>query len=574
MNRHVRATVVHERQALRPDDEPCCACLRTVARHGAGGGTCHCCQAYACGRCLQKRADSDVCTRCTPCAPELQSTGDRYEEVPFCAFRDLCQCCSHPIGHGNNRWCFRCHRWFCPGCLGAILQTKPAQYLCVECVRQQKDDDDEERPATPLSLPTPQLPMPDLADIDVSVQNIVYTTDVGTRLKLPHVARALQYMGAEFNLRRFAAVILRFVDRHAGGQAIAGVRGQAGADQPTTLSYGRARVAVLLSSAGKIVCTGSKHAAQARIVVYRVANALRQIGYDDAHITSLNVQNWVGRVHLPAQINQGELARVLSEYCSYDPELFPGVVMRKRELFGPIAILIFRSGKMVITGAKSLSDARSALTQALPMIWPFAMRAEAGAIGGAVGAVGADIVSKPRSYMRDPFVRPVAELNCEVEEFVRGMLHEMGADREPKREPKRKREPTTELRTKRRRRRTAPPPSSPPPLEGKCLVAVPSNEDGALHRCLRETLFALRLKHSHAEMRDRAYTLLAPDFFRALTRALIPGQRCSVESFRGTFNAQWSAFEDRQEGQMALRLMLHTIHDEVLDALLGRMLVR
>ena len=41
-------------------------------------------------------------------------------------------------------------------------------------------------------------------------------------------------------------------------------------------------------------------------------------------------------------------------FCTYQPNLFPGLIYRPSDM--PIVLLIFYSGKVVITGAKSMAD--------------------------------------------------------------------------------------------------------------------------------------------------------------------------------------------------------------------------
>lgn len=60
------------------------------------------------------------------------------------------------------------------------------------------------------------------------------------------------------------------------------------------------------------------------------------------------------------------IANKHNEYCSYEPEVFPGLVYRMME--PKIVLLIFVSGKVVITGAKSKSDIDSAFERIYPVL--------------------------------------------------------------------------------------------------------------------------------------------------------------------------------------------------------------
>jgi len=68
----------------------------------------------------------------------------------------------------------------------------------------------------------------------------------------------------------------------------------------------------------------------------------------------------------PTVLNLDEVAFTLEE-TEFNPETFPGVVMKIDEMCGDpphqlkVAILLFSSGKIVCTGAKSLQDAKDAV---------------------------------------------------------------------------------------------------------------------------------------------------------------------------------------------------------------------
>lgn len=55
----------------------------------------------------------------------------------------------------------------------------------------------------------------------------------------------------------------------------------------------------------------------------------------------------------------------------YEPEIFPGLIYRKYQQQKKITLLIFVSGKVVITGAKSVDDIDSAFRYILPFLEQF-----------------------------------------------------------------------------------------------------------------------------------------------------------------------------------------------------------
>lgn len=77
----------------------------------------------------------------------------------------------------------------------------------------------------------------------------------------------------------------------------------------------------------------------------------------------------VGTADVGFPIRLEGLVYAHSQFASYEPELFPGLIYR---LVNPrVVFLIFVSGKVVITGAKKESDLSSALTKLYPVLVEF-----------------------------------------------------------------------------------------------------------------------------------------------------------------------------------------------------------
>ncbi len=72
------------------------------------------------------------------------------------------------------------------------------------------------------------------------------------------------------------------------------------------------------------------------------------------------VQNIVASADLRSVVNLNAVALGLGlENIEYEPEQFPGLVYRMDD--PKVVILLFGSGKLVITGGKSISDCEKAL---------------------------------------------------------------------------------------------------------------------------------------------------------------------------------------------------------------------
>jgi len=113
------------------------------------------------------------------------------------------------------------------------------------------------------------------------------------------------------------------------------------------------KTATLLFSTGKMVCTGSKSEDMAKKAVKTVVQKLRKEGIKIKKEAVVTVQNIVSSINLGARINLEKAARTLPR-SMYEPEQFPGVIHRM--LDPKTVILIFASGKLVCTGAKTEKD--------------------------------------------------------------------------------------------------------------------------------------------------------------------------------------------------------------------------
>ncbi|PRD39237.1 UNVERIFIED_CONTAM: TATA-box-binding protein [Trichonephila clavipes] len=108
-----------------------------------------------------------------------------------------------------------------------------------------------------LTLP----PFPGIAKLS---ENIVSTVNLGCKLDLKKIA--LHARNAEYNPKRFAAVIMRIREP---------------------------RTTALIFSSGKMVCTGAKSEEQSRLAARKYARIVQKLGFD-AKFLDFKIQNMVG----------------------------------------------------------------------------------------------------------------------------------------------------------------------------------------------------------------------------------------------------------------------------------------
>jgi transcription initiation factor TFIID TATA-box-binding protein len=103
-------------------------------------------------------------------------------------------------------------------------------------------------PMTPMTPITPSSTDPGIVP---QLQNIVSTVNLGCKLDLKKIA--LHARNAEYNPKRFAAVIMRIREP---------------------------RTTALIFSSGKMVCTGAKSEEQSRLAARKYARIVQKLGFD------------------------------------------------------------------------------------------------------------------------------------------------------------------------------------------------------------------------------------------------------------------------------------------------------
>jgi transcription initiation factor TFIID TATA-box-binding protein len=180
---------------------------------------------------------------------------------------------------------------------------------------------------TPTFVADPVIPV---------LQNIVSTVNLGCKLDLKKICS--QARNAEYNPRKFAAVIMRIKN-------------------PKTTA--------LMFSSGKMVCTGAKSEKDSRLATRKYARIVQKLGFT-AKILNFKIQNMVGSCNVKFTVRLEALVLALGRVSRYEPELFPGLIYR---MVKPrVVLLIFASGKIVITGARTKQEIYDAFEIIYPIL--------------------------------------------------------------------------------------------------------------------------------------------------------------------------------------------------------------
>ena len=166
--------------------------------------------------------------------------------------------------------------------------------------------------------------------VEVRIQNVVATVTLGLEIELEKVAQAV--CNVEYNPTRFAAVIMRI-------------------REPKTTA--------LIFKSGKMVITGAKSRLESSTACRKYVAILQKVIDAPINYTDFKIQNMTGTCDAGFPIRLEALLYAHASTSTYEPELFPGLVYRLSD--PKVVVLIFVSGKLVITGAKSEDILRLAL---------------------------------------------------------------------------------------------------------------------------------------------------------------------------------------------------------------------
>ena len=165
----------------------------------------------------------------------------------------------------------------------------------------------------------------------LKIENIVASAKIADSLDLPMINE--QIPDAEYDKKRFPGVVIRMTDP---------------------------KIATLVFGSGKVVLTGAKSVDSLTRGLDILGQRLRDLNIEITDKLEYKIQNIVTSADLGTPINLNKIAIGFNlEQIEYEPEQFPGLVYRLKE--PKIVVLLFGSGKLIITGGKQADDAKQAV---------------------------------------------------------------------------------------------------------------------------------------------------------------------------------------------------------------------
>jgi transcription initiation factor TFIID TATA-box-binding protein len=166
-----------------------------------------------------------------------------------------------------------------------------------------------------------QEPKVNPESLDINIVNVVASVTLNQKFNLLDIVK--NFRNVEYNRERFPGLVFRLK---------------------------RPKTATLIFSTGKMVCTGAKSEKMAKRAVNKVVRELKKGGIIILGKPKIVIQNMVASANLHGAIDLETAADIL-ENVMYEPEQFPGLIYRMQD--PKTVLLLFASGKLVCTGAKS-----------------------------------------------------------------------------------------------------------------------------------------------------------------------------------------------------------------------------
>ena len=163
------------------------------------------------------------------------------------------------------------------------------------------------------------------SEISINIENVVATAKLNQVLNLKKIIKKMSKI--QYRPEKFPGAVMRL-------------------ESP--------RAIILFFRTGSVVCTGTNSEKMALVAMQRFVSQLKDLTEQNVVISRVKIENMVATADLGNRIHLELAARILPRSL-YEPEQFPGIIHR---LHYPanVVILLFASGKIVCTGAKTLKD--------------------------------------------------------------------------------------------------------------------------------------------------------------------------------------------------------------------------
>jgi transcription initiation factor TFIID TATA-box-binding protein len=176
----------------------------------------------------------------------------------------------------------------------------------------------------------------------LKIENIVASGSIADTIDLDVISTTVE--NCDLNVKRFPGAVYRIKDP---------------------------KMAFLIFASGKVVITGVKNDDDLVKGLDILIQKMKEAGVVCLSTPTVAVTNMVCSYDMGMKINLNKIVMALTfESIEYEPEQFPGLVYRISD--PKIVALLFSSGKIILTGGRTIEDAERGVTfleQKLGSIW-------------------------------------------------------------------------------------------------------------------------------------------------------------------------------------------------------------
>ncbi len=127
-----------------------------------------------------------------------------------------------------------------------------------------------------------------------------------------------------------------------------------------TIKFTEPKVAVLILSDGKIICTGAKTKEDVNGSIKKTVEKIKKAGSETKKNYKVELENIVASADLKRGLDLERASKSLPQKdVTYYPKDFPGLIYKTTDYNA--VVLLFNSGRVVSTGAKTIDDASKSI---------------------------------------------------------------------------------------------------------------------------------------------------------------------------------------------------------------------
>lgn len=163
----------------------------------------------------------------------------------------------------------------------------------------------------------------------LKIENIVASGSIADALDIEYLSSHLD--GCELNKKKFPGAVLRLTNP---------------------------KIVALLFTSGKVVLTGIKSKPDFHTGLKKILEILKGVDGVELKNPDVEITNMVCSFDTGEQINLNKMVLTFNlENIEYEPEQFPGLVYRIAE--PKLVALLFSSGKLILTGGKTIDGVKA-----------------------------------------------------------------------------------------------------------------------------------------------------------------------------------------------------------------------